>query len=1572
MTKTASLSALQLTLLDEEGLKKRSVVTFESNVNQITRRNTMLLGSVLDPRLGSTQPAILCSTCGGSAQVCQGHVGTLKLKMPCAVGVFVGVLHKIMQCVCWRCSRLLIPETTPKLARILAGTEQTVLPKTLNELSIIAQRFRVCGGLDKAEEGLLSFEDAEAKGYCGAKQPLRWIKQENCLTRPVWMVQAHEDTADESALPDTPKNLMRGKTKDLGCTVVDIPVVTGDTIYTIIKNISPTTSRVLGFSHPHSPITSVYTSLMIIPPTLMRPSRSVYAEDDLTVRLRNIVRANDCFGSVGTLTHNLSMVQCETVGMAKELDNEPLYPSKPRHTRLKKPVIPYCLSEYFDLQRNVAGFADNRFNNRLENDYGRERSSVRHRFASTKSKHGRVRGSLMGKRGDYNARGVASPNTYYDIDEVGLPMIVCMRMSYAERVTIFNYDKMTTLVRNGPNRYPGANIIIRGLKRFATTGCFGGLRIGDIVMRHLQLGDLVIINRQPSLHRFSLMAFKVVPTQNYTIQAHLNVTTPFNLDFDGDEINVLCLFDDASRAEATELMAVGKNLFKDGQLLVSSVQHSCLGSFLLTQKDFWLHQDEVYMLIMAAGNELVINELIEKYSTHGNTVVTGRIFFQWLISSYDMKCDVNKKILNQLLSKMCRNFWLGKNEAIPRMSAICRILDTVAAMSGTSMSLECCNVKITEKVNSKVLELRNNIKQLTSATKKTTEVHLELRDEVEDNIMKMLDQIRDYLGEHVIQELRSRSKCDLLTIVESGAKGNLTHITQNAACVGSQLDINSKRPKEYPRIESCDEASKRGFVQSSFVDGLNALESFHHLKASRVGLIGTAVSTSETGYTYRRISKCLEDLRISFDNSVRDAQGNVVLSRFGFSTEHLMHVRIRFMNMTRREVVETYRTDDDGGIYEVKNILDLRMGLFSAKNVYRHTPFPVDFDMIQYFVDQTTETSTCISNEQIRSAVSDTWVRLVKEFYVPETLSVAAVYFDYLSTADLRRHNLRTTAQLKVVLSYVAHTICSNVLCNSTPIGLIVSQSFAEPLTQMQLNRFHHSGEASELTGGVSRIKELLNLTKRISTPSMEVYLKDEDFNPLDLVQLRLTDIISGWTDRCVDIERENEFRNSLGAMPLVGDEVRVVCFLKKEQLIERRVSPRIVAAHLVGVKDLAKEKQAATYVSFCNLTDEEWWVALSLPPESPALAAGRTKEMCSLFLYHCIINDSRLLAGVLGIRDFFTKNVEVNVIQNDELVRANRRVVVTLGSNLPGVCAKVGIDKYRTTTNDIIEIYKTLGIDAACKALENQLVNVMLSNEASVSRAHIKVIAAAMCIRGCPYALTYAGMCHSKASALKLSLFERSLTSFITAGVNGHYDKLRGVSEATMSGSLISVGTGGDFKILPIREKKLRVPNTLNRHRKSNVYLRSTTINPSDDGKEQIHNLLKQIDEERTVVMNNNNSASQYNKKKKRKRSIESTKKHVSVRNENMSRTKRSLTLNWENLRESCTNNGTNSSVTTLVNEAKALPIISSHDEPLFGGGWGEFFTPSSPASPPAPRDSEDGVSFGDYFIPTTPSPNR
>ena len=157
-----------------------------------------------------------------------------------------------------------------------------------------------------------------------------------------------------------------------------------------------------------------------------------------------------------------------------------------------------------------------------------------------KSKEGRIRGNLMGKRVDYSARSVITPDPNISIDELGVPLKIAMNMTYPEIVTKFNIEDMTQLVRNGPDVYPGAKHIKqvgqptkrrKNLDRASIV-----LREGDVVERHIRNGDYVLFNRQPSLHKLSMQSFRVRVMPYQTFRLNVLTTPAFNADFDGDKI----------------------------------------------------------------------------------------------------------------------------------------------------------------------------------------------------------------------------------------------------------------------------------------------------------------------------------------------------------------------------------------------------------------------------------------------------------------------------------------------------------------------------------------------------------------------------------------------------------------------------------------------------------------------------------------------------------------------------------------------------------------------------------------------------------------------------------------------------------------------------------------------------------------------------------------------------------------------------------------------------------------------------------------------------------------------------
>ena len=1346
MTVLVELQGLRFGLLSSSDIKQRSVVNIDENI--INRRNKLVANTINDPRLGTVTSNGICAQCGNGMSTCTGHIGALKLADPVISAHFITHICKILSCICIRCSQLLIPRTHHKLNMV--NELGQCWKKRINFLFTLAIKYRNCIECRNLVE--------EKEPIC-FQQPDRYILVENTFVRPVY------DLIDSSSL-------------------LDIPIITAKHLVHILRNVDTETCSLLGFG---TSLETVFLSRFMIPPLLIRPSRGGTMEDDLTIRLRQIVRANQHHI---TTDIDLTMV---IIGGVQQLQT-----MSKIHTRNKTGVCEQKFDTYFELSRQVLAYQDNRLFNSLDIDYGRDRQSIHSRFKVGSNGRGRVRGNLLGKRGDFTARLVASPSTHINIDECGLPIGVLMKLTVAERVTIYNYNKMLVLVHNGANRYPGCNFIFRPTNKMSLSTessddnsgfeiynyllANGGLQIGDVVHRHVQRGDWVFVNRQPTLHRFSMMAYKVIPTNFHTAQIHLSVTPPLNADFDGDELNIFIPGDLHCQAEAMELMAVRENLYKDGSLVISLVQHACLGAYMLTSEQFRLPTSVAIQYLFQAGFE---------FGFIGHEV-SGKSIMKMLVPIYDPQIQLSKKSINYLLARYL--IYIQPEAAITFMSRLNRFLEHIAVVSGTSLSFYDCCTNLSDAVHTYSNQSMVTIQSIWNEFKTLTKTEAELEHtDVEDNICKLLDNIRDFGGQYSIQTIKQRKRHPLVDIVASGAKGNDGHIVQNAAIVGQQLNNLSKRNLGSTRHEYATHAAKYGFVSSSFSKGLNAQEFFFHTMSARVGLIATAVDTAQTGYSQRRISKCLEDLKITFDTSVRDMSNRIFMVQYGFDTTHLRIYHIPMLNVSTSEFISFHTIHNN--IDELEHLSNIRYRLLNNKRFLDTVHLPIDLDEL---VRKYTQKKSFESIDSYTIVLAG-WKRMINEFNVPYTIDIQYCFFYYLSTRNLFEHGY-TISATKALLGDICRSFTSNIIQNGTPIGQRASQSFTAPLTQLNLDRFHISGEKTELVGGVARINEIINLTQT-STPSMTIYTLDDTFDALSIISLTLQRVTLSWHDNII-----------------FADDQMVVLVLEldKQILTARHIPPRLIAEFILSNKHIASILED-TVCTYSTLHEDTWRVVLQVKQCSALWNCcdnNTHAPMLSMRLSHMLLfEDKRLLAGISKIYDFYETSRAVNIITDDILTTVQKRVIITLGSNLMEICCLPGVDIERTTTNQISEIYEVFGIDATCHMIETSLVDVMLASAASVSRKHIHIIAAAMCMTGVPKALTFVGMSHGQMSHLKLATFERALDSFVSAGVYGLYDNLYGVSESIITGTKIKLGTGGDVDIrsLPYNTKyRSTVPSSI------------------------------------------------------------------------------------------------------------------------------------------------------------------
>lgn len=314
------------------------------------------------------------------------------------------------------------------------------------------------------------------------------------------------------------------------------------------------------------------------PPVCIRPSvmmDSQSNEDDLTVKLTEIVWTS-------------SMIRA---GIVKGIS------------------INNLMEQWDYLQLSVAMYINSdSANPALLTGGGGAKSSkpIRAFCQRLKGKQGRFRGNLSGKRVDFSGRTVISPDPNLKIDEVAVPDRVAKVLTYPEKCTRYNKKKLQKLVVNGPDIHPGANYVMKQNEPGKRNLRFGDrvklaktLQIGDVVERHIEDGDVVLFNRQPSLHRLSILSHyaKIRPWRTFRLNEC--VCTPYNADFDGDEMNLHVPQTEEARAEAINLMGVKNNLLtpKSGEPIIAATQDFITGSYLISHKDSFFDRATLVQLL---------------------------------------------------------------------------------------------------------------------------------------------------------------------------------------------------------------------------------------------------------------------------------------------------------------------------------------------------------------------------------------------------------------------------------------------------------------------------------------------------------------------------------------------------------------------------------------------------------------------------------------------------------------------------------------------------------------------------------------------------------------------------------------------------------------------------------------------------------------------------------------------------------------------------------------------------------------------------------------------------------------
>jgi DNA-directed RNA polymerase subunit A' len=861
---------------------------------------------LMDPRLGVIDPGLECKTCGKRSGSCNGHFGHIELAAPVIHVGFSKLIRRLLRGTCRECSRLLLTED-----------EQETYLDQIDKTRSLRQDVS-----DVTKSAIREARKKNACPHCG--EPQYDVKHE----KPTTYYEVQEVLADDyseriaSAMqpdpedPDdegvAPQDLaektdialerineilsgdFRPRREDRQAleTALSADLSTEDMnklmpsdIRDWFEDIPDSDIAAIGIDPDLSRPEWIILTVLPVPPVTTRPSITLdngqRSEDDLTHKLVDIIRINQRF------------MENREAG-APQLIIEDLWE-----------LLQYHVTTFMD--NEISGTPPARHRS------GRPLKTLSQRL---KGKEGRFRGSLSGKRVNFSSRTVISPDPTLSLNEVGVPNRVATEMTQTMVVNEQNTERARRYVRNGPENHPGANYVKRpdGRRVRVTEKVSEELaeRVepGWEVQRHLIDGDIIIFNRQPSLHRMSIMAHEVVVMPYKTFRLNTTVCPPYNADFDGDEMNMHALQNEEARAEARVLMRVQEQMLSPrfGENIVGSIQDHITGTYLLTHTNPTFNETQASDLLRQTS----IDELPEPAGEEdGKPYWTGRQLFSELLPAgldLEFTSSAGDTVVvddGQLLEGTIDEDGIGafggeivdtvtKQYGRTRARELINEISAIAVRSimhfGFSIAIDdetipgAAQEQIDEAIENaydRVQELIETYErgELESLPGRTIDETLEMK------IMQTLGKARDSAGD--IAEDHFAEDNPAVIMARSGARGSMLNLTQMAGAVGQQAVRGERINRGYEdrtlsHFKPNDLSSEaHGFVENSYTAGLTPKEFFFHAMGGREGLVDTAVRTSKSGYLQRRLINALSELETQYDGTVRDTSDTIVQFEFG-------------------------------------------------------------------------------------------------------------------------------------------------------------------------------------------------------------------------------------------------------------------------------------------------------------------------------------------------------------------------------------------------------------------------------------------------------------------------------------------------------------------------------------------------------------------------------------------------------------------------------------------------------------------------------------------------------------------
>lgn len=1254
--------------------------------------------------MGTIENGENCKTCDKDVWECSGHFGHFVLEHPVVNPIFINDVTNVLRCICFECYGFVLSEDHLKLENML---------KKFSEI-------------------------------------LTWVKNikhcYRCNSEKTAISVVNETIVDEDKVPLDTHKILR-----------------------VLENIDDRTVKFLGFdpamSHPKN---FIFTVFPVLPPCC-RPyvmSDENCCDDDLTYQLTEIIKNNQYLSedylTKTELKRKKSVLQSSLL-QASDIQQK-------HFTNLK-----FRISTYFNNSKKKAKHAAT----------ARPITGLKERIAG---KEGQIRHNLLGKRCDQSGRTVVGPDPTLKLDELGIPKEMAEILTMPIHVTPFNIAHLTDIVNSNKANFlikasdPKRSINLKNAINFRGTLLYFGdiierngarititdtkfilkegdaiirngkklkgvkypenkkivLEIGDVVKRQLTDGDYVLLNRQPTLHKASMQAFRAIIQPVKTLKMNLAMTKAYNADFDGDEMNIHVPQSYESIAELKELSSSLKCIMsnQNGKPNVAIVQDSLIGLFYMSKEEWCdqtLEKNQFYDLLMSINktNDVTkrmeqINQTLNKINITKYSIFNGKGSLSFLFP-YDFDYEnsklnitikngvfiygvLEKNVVSQIIKIIYKDY--GETKTANFIDNIQFMTNKYLVERGFTINAADC---LKNKITSKDITTLTDSTYVKAATLKEITINPYIR---EQKILGAFSSLTDQSMKKSKDSLAPDNNFKVTE--ESGSKGSIFNICQITSMLGQQT-IDGKRV--YGLIHPQDNEFKdRGFIERSFVEGLRPREFLHHAMAGRKGVIDTALLTSVSGYGQRQGVKLNEDIKIYPDYTVRDINGRLYQYIFG---------------EVGYDPSQTIMVNNKQTICDIYRLVERLKKPYTLDNNFRklteeELEFMVDFIKPRPHIPEDVENRICMLRrdpilEQLRNIqVCNKIVPLLK------------------SELEIRYYQ----------------TLMSPGEC----VGIIGAQSMGEFSTQATLNTFHVAGSTTTgtVTNCLTRFQEINNATKNPKNILCKVYFNSNNSTIEEIrnkgAQIKhiiFKNLVEEWTLEKVEKEWWYASFKKLYNINIKGIKTRIRFTLKKDMLYTYKITCE-------AIKEALEEKHDISCI-FSPLSEGLYFDVFST------------------------IEDHKL--GVLVSNTLFPTYIcgieGAKAISYHKCNKLKVWYIQTEGGTLRDFYALDDVDVENTSTNNVWDIYNTLGIEAAREFRIKEMIEIMGSG---VDISHIKLRADRLTFTGTIQSLTRYTMRGEKPFS-KVG-FEEIMENFYKTARDAEVDDMSGVSASIMCGKRPKVGT--------------------------------------------------------------------------------------------------------------------------------------------------------------------------------------